>query len=68
MDEVAFQDEVVAVLKKSLQGADVSIPAAASGHHAVKNLKTLSVTLLFILLKATYKQGKQSRYSVTRTC
>ena len=25
MDEVAFQDEVVAVLKKSLEGADVSI-------------------------------------------
>lgn len=24
MDEVAFQDEVVAVLKKSLEGADVS--------------------------------------------
>lgn len=25
VDEVAFQDEVVAVLKKSLEGADVSV-------------------------------------------
>lgn len=25
MDEVAFQEEVVAVLKKSLEGADVSV-------------------------------------------
>lgn len=25
MNEVAFQDEVVAVLKKSLEGADVSV-------------------------------------------
>ena len=32
MDEVAFQDEVVAVLKKSLEGADVSIFQCLHAH------------------------------------
>lgn len=34
MDEVAFQEEVVAVLKKSLEGADVSWPGIPLQLHA----------------------------------
>uniref|UniRef100_A0A670I741 Replication factor C subunit 4 n=1 Tax=Podarcis muralis TaxID=64176 RepID=A0A670I741_PODMU len=36
MDEVAFQEEVVAVLKKTLQGADVSVVVLPALHGICK--------------------------------
>lgn len=44
VDEVAFQEEVVAVLKKSLEGADVSV-----FKHTVSNLPWERSSQLFII-------------------
>ena len=65
VDEVAFQDEVVAVLKKSLEGADVSVMIMSTryGMFREKLLPVVTKTSLFysaviIFTVVLYEQAK----------